>query len=471
MKKYVKCLLAFLLIVGCIPFAYATQDQSYILFDEDLILGLNSLEMEQSDISTLYRFTPPAPGIYTFTSDAADAEIGYWGTTYYIHDVTGNEKSNTLTYTITETGPTILIGISGISNCTLTVIREEYTAPVINVVQYENRAEPTPFSLDNGEHLIQVDVNDTSIDAAVMGTDGFYHLNTPDGPLLLLSFSESIHLRDAQTMGQLTYYSDATTKYDCNQAMEQYISCAEASFDVYPLTEDLAFMVQNLAEYRDWYSFLRIQEGNWLFNCFYIAESNSEICPTAGFQDVINPAWYHHDLDWMVEMGLMNGKSDTLMDPDGHLTRAELVQLLYNIAGKPEAESQMVPFSDVCYGDWFFDAIAWAYNQEIPIVNGISETFFDPNSNVTREQVAVILHRYSGCPKAEGDLAVFEDQDCVSSYAVDALIWAVQNDIIRGISLNGKVFLEPNPRTNAALGSGLTTRAQAAVMLYRYLQK
>ena len=101
----------------------------------------------------------------------------------------------------------------------------------------------------------------------------------------------------------------------------------------------------------------------------------------------------------------------------------------------------------------------------------MTECKFVPNTNITREQVAVILHRYSGCPRAEGDLNGFSDRDRVSSYAVDALIWATKNDIIKGIVSERKLCLHPSPSVNTDSLYGLTTRAQAAVMLARYLDK
>jgi len=474
MKKFIRTLTALVILFAFVFQAYAATDASepeYMITGNELILGPNEVVLQLSDCSALYSFVPPSPGIYTFSADSEDVQVGFWGTRYYIHDVTGDGKSNSLTYTITEPGPTLLIGLSGASACTLTITRAEYTPPTVSVTEYENLHTPEQFSLEHGEHLLAVDAFDSHEDTAILGADGYFRLNSSDGPVLYLNFSGPINFREALSLHQLTYYTDNTTKYDCNRAMEEYISCAEENWDVYPLTEDLAHMVQELTKYKDWYRFLDIPEGNWLFNCCYVYEEPEEICPTAGYQDVLNPSWYHHDLDNMVEMGFIHGKSQTIMDPDGMLTRAELVQLLYNIAGQPDAGISDLPFTDVSADDWFYDAVAWAYHQETPIVNGMTECKFVPNTNITREQVAVILHRYSGCPRAEGDLNGFSDRDRVSSYAVDALIWATKNDIIKGIVSERKLCLHPSPSVNTDSLYGLTTRAQAAVMLARYLDK
>lgn len=196
-------------------------------------------------------------------------------------------------------------------------------------------------------------------------------------------------------------------------------------------------------------------------------------CPTAQYTDVNHAAdcWYHADLDWMVSNGYMKGVSDTEMRPDAQLSRAQLVQMLYNIEGRPSVEGLEEPFADVNGEHWFYAAIVWAYNNEI--VNGTSDTTFDPDANITREQVAAILYRYAGFPKVKGDLSAYADAARVNPYAVDALVWATENGIINGIRSGDVTNLAPRPVNEEDKNDtvGLATRAQAAVMLSRYLQK
>ena len=130
-----------------------------------------------------------------------------------------------------------------------------------------------------------------------------------------------------------------------------------------------------------------------------------------------------------------------------------IVTVLYRQAGSPSVEAAST-FTDVEEGLWYSDAIAWA--QDNQIVNGISETEFAPMANVTREQIATILWRYSGSPEASADLSIFKDGSSVSAYAADAISWAVAQGILSGDGVN------LNPTDNA-------TRAQFACMIMRYL--
>ena len=181
-----------------------------------------------------------------------------------------------------------------------------------------------------------------------------------------------------------------------------------------------------------------------------------EYCPSRTFND-LNPAqWYHFGTDFVIENDYMNGVGDGKFDPNGSLTRAMLVTILYRIEGTPDITGYTNPFTDVPAGQWYTDAIIWAAHEGI--VNGMSPTTYEPNTNITREQIAAIMHRYAGLPEAEGDLSAFPDAATVSGYAVEAMKWAVGEGIINGMSGNLA------PRENA-------TRAQIATILYRYLTK
>ena len=192
-------------------------------------------------------------------------------------------------------------------------------------------------------------------------------------------------------------------------------------------------------------------------------------CPSEEFADLAKyeeGSWYHDPMDYVIYHGIMNGTSTTakIMEPNNQLTRAQLVQILYNMEGKPSVEGMSTPFTDVGEGKWYYNAIVWAYNQETRIVNGTSETTFDPDSNITREQLAAILYRCAGEPEVEGNLTGFDDAARVSKYAVDAMIWATTNGIIKGVT---DTTLAPNP-VKPEETIGLATRAQVATMITRY---
>ena len=154
----------------------------------------------------------------------------------------------------------------------------------------------------------------------------------------------------------------------------------------------------------------------------------------------------------------MNGVSDTLFNPNGSLTRAQLVTILHRLVGEPKAE-KAANYTDVAADQWYTEAVAWAAENEI--VTGYPDGTFKPMAKISREQIATILYRFVGSPKVEDDaLAAFPDKASVSSYAVDAMNWAVTNGFINGIASNGVTNLAPK---------GTATRAQIAAIIMRFM--
>lgn len=179
-------------------------------------------------------------------------------------------------------------------------------------------------------------------------------------------------------------------------------------------------------------------------------------CPSEKLTDVPKNAWYHDAVDYMMKNGLMKGVSGTSFDPEGTVTRAQLVTVLYRIAGEPQVEGKH-PFTDVSDGQWYSDAVAWASMNGI--VNGVTTTSFAPDSPVTREQIAALLYRYTKSESVkENKLSAFPDADKISGYAFDALNWAVAEGLIVGS--DGKLL----PQESA-------TRAEIATILMRLLEK
>lgn len=194
-------------------------------------------------------------------------------------------------------------------------------------------------------------------------------------------------------------------------------------------------------------------------------------CPGYAFRDMPAPDnWAHAGLDYCIYSGYINGLSATTVDPSGTCTRAQLVCILYRIQGEPkvvegyELAKLRAPFDDVPRGQWYTNAILWA--KLTRIVNGTSATTFDPSGQITREQLAAILYRYTAkyAPDATGNaasLADYPDAGSVSAYARDAMAWAVGNGLIKGLPHDKTDYLEPG---------GSTTRAQVATILMRYKQ-
>lgn len=178
---------------------------------------------------------------------------------------------------------------------------------------------------------------------------------------------------------------------------------------------------------------------------------------TSAFSDVKTSAWYHEDVQYVSENGLMKGTGENLFSPDATTTRGMIVTILYRLEGEPSPIGAC-PFQDVASGKYYEKAITWA--AENGIVSGFSADTFGPDQNITREQMAAILYRYATYKKYDvstaGDLSKFPDADKVSSYAVDAMKWANAAGLING-SNDGKLY----PAGNA-------TRAQVAAILTRF---
>ena len=188
-----------------------------------------------------------------------------------------------------------------------------------------------------------------------------------------------------------------------------------------------------------------------------------EGCPSSAYVDVPESThWAHVGIDFVLKSGLFYGTSDTTFEPDGEMTRAMLVTVLYRLEGQPKPTTEN-PFGDVAAGTWYTDAVIWA--AENKIVNGIGGDLFDPDGSVTREQMAAILYRYSvfkGLTMTQGAFAMtYPDEAGISAYALEAMRWANAEKLINGTELDGTVYLDPQ---------GSATRAQVAAILMRYVQ-
>ena len=190
--------------------------------------------------------------------------------------------------------------------------------------------------------------------------------------------------------------------------------------------------------------------------------ANSDNCPSKAFSDLDAKAWYHEGVDYALTNSLMNGVGGGKFEPDGQLTRAQLVTVLYRAAGEPDTGKQVNPFTDVADDTWYTKAVIWAANNGI--VNGVAKNTFAPDDSITREQIATMLYRYAGAEAAKKDkLSAFPDAAKVSDWAKEALNWAVAGGLINGVAdANGTANLEPQ---------ATATRAQIATILMRWLEK
>lgn len=177
------------------------------------------------------------------------------------------------------------------------------------------------------------------------------------------------------------------------------------------------------------------------------------------FTDVPASHWAHDDITYVYENDLMNGTDGSLFSPESTTTRAQVVTVLYRLAGQPAADWAN-PFWDVPASAWFHDAVTWAWENDI--TGGVSSTHFGAGNAVTREQLATFLYRYAQDQgydtSARADLSGYSDAGLVSSYATEALSWANATGLIIGTTAT---TLSPK---------GSATRAQVATILSRFCQ-
>lgn len=208
----------------------------------------------------------------------------------------------------------------------------------------------------------------------------------------------------------------------------------------------------------------RTSEGKYTFtmpasNVTVKATFTKGDAPEIPFKDVAENAWYYEAVKYAYDNDIMNGVKNDTFAPNSNLNRAMIAQVLYNLEGEPSVKGDA--FSDVAEDAWYFDAVNWA--AENKIVEGYGDGNFGPTKAVTREQLAAILFRYAqykgmDSVTLEENLTGFADGDQVSSWAVSAMNWAVGQGIMNG---KGNNTLDPQ---------GTATRAEVAKMLMVYLE-
>ena len=226
--------------------------------------------------------------------------------------------------------------------------------------------------------------------------------------------------------------------------------------------------------------FYNVREDGWLLECFKAKELEAvklgfqsadamqyqnlqmEVgnCPSLAFSDLSRDAWYHQCVDYALENDLMTGMGGGIFSPNGTLTRAEAVTVLWKLENRPQVSYQL-DFEDVADGQWFTETIRWAVSQNI--MAGMGDGTFGPNDPVTREQLAVILYNYSVYKgydvTAKGNLSSFTDASRISSWASKAMQWANGAKLMNG---NGDGTINP---------TGNTKRCEFAAMIMKFCEK
>jgi len=176
-------------------------------------------------------------------------------------------------------------------------------------------------------------------------------------------------------------------------------------------------------------------------------------CPMYGFTDLDRKEWYHDAIHFCIENGLMEGMGNNIFAPDGTLTRAMIVTVLWRLEGQPVVNYAM-SYTDVPQDRWYSEAVRWA--SAVKIVEGHGNGTYAPEDPVTREQLSAILHRYAAYKGVkDGELSAMPPYRC-SEWAVGDVKWADSNGLYDGIGNDMKDMTSAAPRS------------EIAWMLYRY---
>ena len=185
----------------------------------------------------------------------------------------------------------------------------------------------------------------------------------------------------------------------------------------------------------------------------------NKICICRNYVDLNEGDWYHDSCVYTIENGLMTGIGENTFGPSHTLSRAMMLQILYNLEGRPQVTGTN-RFVDVKNDWWYTDAIIWG--TENGITHGIANDKFAPDNMITREQMVTMLFRYAAHKGIDTNvsvnLSVFADAGSISGYAKDAMAWAVAEGIVVG---TGALTLEPQDTA---------TRAEAATIMKRYVE-
>ena len=233
-------------------FSLEVKEKPVYVVGGELIVGRNNITLDETVPYTLYEFSPTKTGIYQIK--AAQGRVGDWGTPYNPVDNTPN-KTNTLIWTCTAVGQSVMVGFTGPKATTCTIIRTGDCVPPVEIpwTIYENTYDFS-YQLDADAEITDIDLTDGGEHIAVLGEDGFYHYGSEDGALMVADLSTvEINLSDAYVNGGLRAWlldenGDTVSKNDYNEAMNAYYQAG-----LVPVTGELATMLQELGQANGWW--------------------------------------------------------------------------------------------------------------------------------------------------------------------------------------------------------------------------
>ncbi len=293
LKKLFAIAIAALMLFSALSVC-AEEEEEVINYYEDyetlVILGETECPINATYEYSVFGFMPEEIGKYTFKAEnaliALASNNGMW-VTVELNSETVN--SDSFVWECTSVGQSIMFALkSDATSVTVNITREDIIIDEITRTPYENKTTPEAFTFEgNVDDLLYVETFDDILDEAVLGEDGFYHLNSADGPILYADLDDGLmSLVDANNYGQLIALEydengELIEKIDFTEAFAEYVSCMDEN-GLYPLTEDLIYVYKGVGENYNWYGDEEDAwiggslDDAWMFACYYIAHDDDD---------------------------------------------------------------------------------------------------------------------------------------------------------------------------------------------------
>ncbi len=348
MKKTLVCvwLCAALLLGLAAPMAVAAED-TYVMNGAYLAVGTAEYDMDPAYAYTVFGFAPEQEGAYTISCEQANVGIvSYNGMWVTIEPTVDTINSNAVSWTCTSVGQSILIAIENAqASATLTVSREgaQDTPQEPDWTVYENVVQPETFVFEgDAQALLEVNTADDIVDTAVLGADGYYHLNGANGPMLYANLNHAaMSLVGASEYGQLKdvqYDADGnvTQKTEFNTAFAAYAACMDSNTSLYPLTEDLMAMFVRVGASQKWYGeggFIGgAADDAWMYACCYVAQPVIGDVTQNGALDVEDALWVFQAVNGTRDLNA-DQQAAADVNGDGRVNLADAARVFYAANG------------------------------------------------------------------------------------------------------------------------------------------
>ncbi len=302
-------------------------------------------------------------------------------------------------------------------------IYKQYTAELVydgefgevELSEYEARKDSKVYiyvSPERGAELESIKIKpcNSDIRVRVLEDDGEYYFNMPEDDVTVsVEFAEKYE-------GAVEHFKE---KEEAEEETDSEPEDTEAETE--EIEEETASESEDVEVETDEYSEPDIP----------VADPQVHICPARAYSDIDVNAWYHEAVDYVITAGLMGGYSENTFAPNDTTTRAMIATVLWRMENSP-APTIENPFSDVMPGTWYTDAVVWAAQKGI--VNGIGGDKFNPDGEITREQLAAMVYRYAmnkgGLLFGERRILAYPDAGDTSDWALEAVKWCNSNGII-----------------------------------------